>query len=304
MKGIKFFVLINALFVLLIANVTFAGWVQDGELYKYEENGAFITSDWLAIKGDNYYFDANSHMVTGLQKIGKYYYVFKNNGIAYKKSEKFVFENCEYDIGPKGKVLNLESDITDEEYKTYLANKAIEDANNKAFHEAQKVINESIAAERAKVEKEQEAIRESQRAATAAAQALIDESTKARKEFLLSAENDASLVAAANKGTASKPVVDSVMKELRRQLNLRKIELIGKAKELRASNPMAELNPIEEDFKDIIGAYESRVDDILSIVSYKFNVNEEKMDGYEEQFAAFFSEMQSSFVAAIDNILG
>ena len=86
MKNFKVLALICALFVSSFATSVFAGWVKDGDLYKYEENGTFKTSDWLAIEGDMYYFDATSHMVTGLQKIGKYYYVFRSNGVAYKKS--------------------------------------------------------------------------------------------------------------------------------------------------------------------------------------------------------------------------
>ena len=304
MKNFKVLALICALFVSSFATSVFAGWVKDGDLYKYEENGTFKTSDWLAIEGDMYYFDATSHMVTGLQKIGKYYYVFRSNGVAYKKSSKFTINDIEYDIGAKGKVIDLENELTDEDYKKYLEELAIEEANNKAFQDAQKAYNESVAAERAIIEKQQAAIKESEKAANAAAQALIDESKKAREDYLLSPENDAKIAAAANRGNASRPVVDNVKKEIKGQLTLRKIELLGKAKEIRTANPMAELGPVEEDFREIIQKYASRVDDILSALSYKYNVNEEKMDGYVSEFALFFEEIETSFNTALEQQFG
>lgn len=304
MKNLKILLLVSAVFVCTFTTSIFAGWVKDGDLYKYEENGTFKTNDWLAIDGDMYYFDATSHMVTGLQKIGKYYYVFRNNGAAYKKNSTFHINDIEYEVGAKGKVIDLENEFTDEDYQHYLAQKAIEDANNKAFQDAQKAYNESVAAERAIIEKQQAAIKESEKAANAAAQALIDESKKAREDYLLSPENDAKIAAAANRGNASRPVVDNVKKEIKGQLTLRQIELLSKARELRAANPMAELSPFEEDFRDMIKIYSSRVDDILRGLSYKYNVNEDKMSGYVSEFAEFFDEIETSFVTALDNSLG
>ena len=304
MKSFKVFMLFCAMFICAFATSVFAGWVQEGDLYKYEENGSFKTNEWLSVGGDMYYFDATSHMVTGLQKIGKYYYAFHNSGIAYKKSEKFYIGDIEYDVGSKGKVIDLENEFTEENYKEYLAQKAIEDANNKAFQYAQKAFNESVAAERAVIEKEQQAIRESQKAANAAAQAIIDESKKARDNYLLSPEDDAKLIAAANRGSASRPVVDNVKKEIKGQLTVRRIELIGKARELRTANPMAELSPIVEDFNDIINKYASRVDEILAVLSYKYKVNEDKMDGYVSEFNALFEEARSAFNASLDQIFG
>lgn len=304
MKNLKILLLVSAVFVCTFTTSIFAGWVKDGDLYKYEENGTFKTSDWLAIEGDMYYFDASSHMVTGLQKIGKYYYVFRNNGVAYKKNSTFYINDIEYEVGAKGKVIDLENELTDEDYKKYLEELAIEEANNKAFQDAQKAYNESVAAERAIIEKQQAAIKESEKAANAAAQALIDESKKARDNYLLSPEDDAKLTAAANKGSGSRPVVDNVKKEIKGQLTLRKIELLGKAKEIRTANPMAELGPVEEDFKEIIQKYASRVDDILSALSYKYNVNEEKMDGYVSEFALFFEEIETSFNTALEQQFG
>ena len=298
-------ILIACLFsIMMFSNTVFAGWMQEGEFWKYEENGVYKTNDWLQIEGDYYYFDAASHMVKGLQKIGNNFYVFHNNGVAYKKKEMFVLDGVEYDITTKGKVKDLENDMTDAEYAEYVSLKSLEEANNKKFQEAQKVLNESIAAENAKREKEQAAIRESQKAVNDAEKERVERQRKLREDFLLSPENDAKLIAAANKGNASKPVVDNVTKEIKNQVSLRKIELIGVAKKIRQENPMAELHPIIEDFNAIIDTYADRVETILDVTSAKYKVNDEKMEGYEEQFATMFSEMKASFAEALDKSLG
>ena len=304
MRSFKYFMLCTIVAIIAFSNLSFAGWVQDGTLWKYEENGSFKTNDWLEVEGNYYYFDSASHMVSGLQKIGDSYYAFHDNGIAYKRKEKIVIDEVQYDIATKGKVVDLENDMTDEDFAKYIANKALEEENNKKFAAAQKAFNESVAAERAVQEMQQALILESQRAENAAAQALINESIKARQEYLLSAEDDANLVAAANRGTASKPVVDNLTKEVTRQITLRKIELIGKAKEIRKQNPMAEISQVEVDFNDIINAYASRIDELLQITFAKYKVNDDKKSGYIEDFAALFSNMKSSFSEALDQAVG
>ncbi|MBQ2204740.1 MAG: hypothetical protein II411_02450 [Lachnospiraceae bacterium] len=304
MRNLKFILLTCFFSMIMLVNLSLAAWVQEGEFWKYEENGVFKTNDWLQIEGDYYYFDATSHMVKGLQKIGSNFYVFHNNGVAYKKKEKFNLNGVEYDIATKGKVKDLENDMTDAEYAEYVSLKALEEANNKKFQEAQNVLNESIAAENAKREKEQAAIRESQKAVNDAEKERIERERKLREDFLLSPENDAKLIAAANKGNASKPVVDNVTKEIKNQVSLRKIELLGVAKKLRQENPMAELDPIIVDFNDIIDTYAARVETILDVTSVKYKVNDEKMEGYVEQFATMFNEMKASFAEALDKSLG
>ena len=304
MRNYKLLLTTCLLSIIMFANIVCAGWIQEGEFWKYEENGSFKTKDWLQIEGDYYYFDASSHMVKGLQKIGNNFYAFHDNGIAYKKKEKFVLDGIEYDILTKGKVENLENDMTDEEYAEYISQKAIEDANNKKFQDAQKVLNESIAAENAKREKEQAALREAQKAVIDAEKERIEREQKLREEYLLSSENDAKLVAAANRGNASKAVVDNITKEIKNQVSLRKIELLGVARKIRQDNPMAELSSIIEDFNAIIDTYASRVDEILDVTSAKYNVNDEKMEGYVDQFAAMFNEMKASFADSVDKSLG
>lgn len=302
MRNFKLLILTSLFSIMMFVNLAFAGWVQEGEFWKYEENGAFKTNDWLQVEADYYYFDAASHMVKGLQKIGDSFYAFHSDGKSYKKKEKFVINEVEYDIATKGKVKDL--DMTNEEYAEYVALKAIEDANNKKFQEAQKVLNESIAAENAKREQEQAAIRESQKAVNDAERERIEREQKLRTEFLLSSENDAKLTAAANRGNSSKSVVDNITKEIKNQVSHRKIELIGVAKKLRQENPMVELGSIIEDFNAIIDTYAARVDTILDVTSVKYKVNDEKMENYVEQFATMFNEMKASFADSLDKSVG
>lgn len=307
MKKSKVLMLISVMFVLLISNVVLADFVKEGDFTKYEENGAFKTNDWLEIKGDHYYFDANSHMVTGLQKIGNYYYVFGNNGIAYKRTKTFTFDDVEYDIGAKGKVKDLELHITDEQYNNYIAQKAVEDANSKAFKEAQKALNESIAA----VQKEQEALRqaenaalESQRAIEQSKNAEIKAQEDARNEYLLSKENANLIIVASNKGNTDKKVIDNVYTEINRQLSLRKIELIQKAKDMRAVDPMVELYFLIEDYNAITKRYASTVDGILSALAYKYNLNEQKLNEYTVRFTTLFENMKTAFETELDKTVG
>ena len=49
--------------------------------------------------------------------------------MAYKKKEKYNLDGVEYDIATKGKVKDLENDMTDAEYAEYVSLKALEEAN-------------------------------------------------------------------------------------------------------------------------------------------------------------------------------
>lgn len=303
----KILFLACAVFILLMSSVTLAGWVQEGEFWKYEENGAFKTNEFVTIDNNIYYFDANSHMVTGLQKIGNSYHAFRKNGAAYKKSDTYTFNEIQYEIGGRGKVKDLENHITEEEYKAFVEQKAIEDANYKAFQEHQNILNESIAA----VRKEQEALRAAETAALAAQKAIDDankalaeEAAKARKQYLLSDENNQLISDAASRGTSSKRAVENMISEMKRQLNLRKIELVQKAKEIRTANPLADLNSVLIDFDDMITAYAEKSDSILNGLSYQYNLDNDKIEEYVEQCSIMLEEMKSSFDTMLDTSVG
>ena len=284
------------------AAATHVGWVQEGEFWKYEENGAFKTNEFAMINNIVYYFDANSHMVTGLQKIGNSYYAFNDDGSAYKKNNSFTFLGNEYEIGAKGKVLELEENITEEDYKTYLvekaaedAKKAIDDANNRAFAEHQRILNESMDA----IRKEQESLRAIEQAALAEQQAIAasiqaaaEEPIRARRQYLLSDENNKLIT------DAAKISIDAVISEMKRQLNLRKTEFVQKAKELKATNPQDNLSSIFTDFNEMIKLYLEKSDIILG--EKEDRLSESAIEKYEEQFAEMFEEIEESFYTLIE----
>ena len=311
MKRSSLVLLMASIFVMMMSSFTFAGWVKDGDFYKYEENGTFKTKEWFVVDGNQYYFDENSHMATGLQKIGKNYHAFHTNGTPYKKTENFTFDVYEFEIGAKGKVIDLENHMSDEDYNAYLAEKALEAENNKAFLEHQKTVNESLEA----VRKEQEALRqaenallESQRAieneSKALAEAAAREAEKARQEYLLSDANEQLINQAANRGSNTKKIVENTINEMKSQLNIRKLELIQKAKDLRTANPMAELGPIIEDYSSIVNAYANKADGILDLAEYKYGLSEKKREEYVNQFVSVFENMKESFETMLDKSVG
>ena len=133
MKKLNLFVVVNLLLVVLFANAAFADWEQDGDYWKYEENGTYKTNDWLTYEGDDYYFDEFSHMVTGLYRIDDCYYAFYSNGKAYREDEPFEFNECEYEIGYRGYVMDLENVLTEEEYNEYIAESISEELYDRIF---------------------------------------------------------------------------------------------------------------------------------------------------------------------------
>lgn len=304
MKKCLIFKICLLIMITSISNFVLADWVKDGSTWKYEENGIFKTNDWLSVGPDNYYFDETSHMVTGLVKIGQHYYAFHNDGKAYTRKQQFTFNDIEYDIGTKGKVKDLENDLTDEAYKNYLQQKLVEEENNKKFLAEQQSKNESIAKQMEENRKATEALVESVKANQQKIKAIEEESQKARDEYLLSSENEQKIYNAANKGTSSKNIVDNVMIEIKSQLNYRKAEFIQSAKALRASNPAAEIYSYVNDYDTIIKKYRYMVSDILEAADIKYNINDEKMDKYIEQFEDMFEKMNTSFNEELTKQLG
>ena len=299
----KFIILLTTI-MLLSTNFVFADWVTDGAFYKYENNGVFITNDWLTIEGDNYYFDELSHMVKGLKKIGNNYYVFHNTGKAYTRKEHFTFNDVEYDIGAKGKVKDLELDITEEEYTKYINEKAIEDANNMAFAAQQKAYAESEKARLAAEAKAKEAAVAAQRAQMVAEAKAKEESQKAFNEFLISSENRDKLQKAFKNGNGSKPIVDSIITEMRAQLNYRQLELINDAKAKRAIDPTLQLYTYVNDYTSIVKEYAKTADGMLLSLQQIYKFNDEKYEGYVERFSELFEQCQTAFNTQLDNQLG
>lgn len=101
-------------------NIVFADWVQVGDKWTYEENGALAKSTWKLIKRGNdyssYYFDENGFMVTGVWKIGNEYYSFKNDGISNSKSS-VIIDGEKYNTGNKGLIEDYPSEYAQDSFK-------------------------------------------------------------------------------------------------------------------------------------------------------------------------------------------
>ena len=307
MKKLKLLFVVSFLFVMLMSSVSFASWVKEGDNYKFEQNGIFVTNDFVIDGGKTYYFDENSFMVTGIKKIGKYYHVFHDTGAAYKKTESYTYDGFEFEIGSKGKIKNFEDHITDEEYVAYLNKKAAEklkaaeqESKNNAFAAYQKAINESLEA----VIKEQEKLKESERAQQALLNQIIAQEKATLEEYLLSSENKELIYAAANRANSGKKVVDNTLVEIRKQLNARKIELVNKGKEMRAADPLVQLFQLVEDYETMISRYKQVADEILSAAKVRYNINEDKYEDYVEQYVIAFEELNSAFNKMLDDTFG
>ncbi|MCQ2609907.1 MAG: hypothetical protein MJ151_03870, partial [Lachnospiraceae bacterium] len=269
----------------------------------YEENGAFVTNSWKELDGFNYYFDENGLMATGLKKIGKFFYAFKNDGKPYRVNETYTFNGDEYAIGSKGKIKDMEEDVTDEMYNAYLQEIAAEKAQAAAF----KAEQQAYAEERAKAQKEYELAHAEEIAAKKKAQeearAAAAAEAEAKRNFLLNDENDAKLSAAVKKGNNHNACANSLKVEVKNQLNVRRVELIEKAKADRVANPMAEIGYYSDQYNEIILAYGERLDTILSVLFSKYNVkDEDKRSAIIDDFADVLSQMKESFDKQLDEI--
>lgn len=116
------FIILAFVFSLSFVKTSFAGeWIETNGNKYYTENGAFVTNDWREIDKNMFYFDDQGRMATSLIRIGKRYFLFHVNGVPYKKDDKVTLNGKEYDIGPRGRVINLENEINDTIYFKILA---------------------------------------------------------------------------------------------------------------------------------------------------------------------------------------
>lgn len=100
-------ILLFLIFVLFAVNITFAGeWIKSGDAWMYQDdNGDFVKDGEKSIDGKLYYFDEDGSMMTGLQKIGSGYYYLNEDGTP--KAEPFVFNGVNYEVNPRGKIINI-----------------------------------------------------------------------------------------------------------------------------------------------------------------------------------------------------
>ena len=75
-------------------------WVQEGDKWKYKENGVFVVSDWRSINGKEYYFNKSGYRVTGWENIGGKEYYFMPEG--YMWTGWASFGGTKYYFMPEG----------------------------------------------------------------------------------------------------------------------------------------------------------------------------------------------------------
>ena len=118
MKKISKFFIFLLIFTTTLILPTFAGdWSQDGEYWKYSDNGVFSVSKWEYIKFgssyDYYYFDEHGHMVDTIYKIDHDYYSFLPKGQANSKN-KVTIDGISYETGNKGIIEDFPLHVKDE----------------------------------------------------------------------------------------------------------------------------------------------------------------------------------------------
>ncbi|MDY2663146.1 MAG: N-acetylmuramoyl-L-alanine amidase [Bariatricus massiliensis] len=72
-------------------------WVQEGDKWKYKENGVFVVSDWRSINGREYYFNKSGYRVTGWENIGGKEYYFMPEGYMWIGWASFGGERYYFD---------------------------------------------------------------------------------------------------------------------------------------------------------------------------------------------------------------
>lgn len=308
---------ISVLFSIMLMTLTFASsvfaigavadgeWVADGDKWKFVNNGQAVTNDWALIKqGDEYiyyYFDANSHMVTDITKIGDEYYSFDSNGAPTKKGKEIKCGEDSFKILNKGLIENF-VDADYEEYVKEQAEKAAEKAANDAFQADQKKIKESIAASEAAYRAEHaaeiaaaEAAKEAEKQAKAAADAAKKAEAQAKYELLISTANREKLQAEANKGSSRKTAIRNLVTETKRQLNERRTQMISQAKTEFTTNKNANIDSLSDLFVEVVEEYASVLDDMVDALSYKYNMREESHDDAVAELAEVLSTAKARF---------
>lgn len=173
-------------FVIAFTSVSFAGeWVSDNSNWKYkEDNGTFATSTWKFLKNgndyNNYYFDENGYMVTGIRRIDGEVYAFNDDGTAKSKSTVTI-DGEEYETQNKGLVYAISGSFDVDAYNAKLADE-------------KKKKEESIAASNAEKKRIEESIQQSIANRTPEEKAMIAASESASIAAELAKE--ASIVAA------------------------------------------------------------------------------------------------------------
>lgn len=99
--------------VLVFAMSSFAGWVQNGTEWEYEENGNFLHNEWKTIDGVDYHFNIDAKMDTGLAEVdGKIHY-FDNDGKPYEKGTVVNIMGSDWTVGRRGVLMKGFTNLSD-----------------------------------------------------------------------------------------------------------------------------------------------------------------------------------------------
>lgn len=76
-------VLFIMFFIILLTDLSFAGWIKINDQYKYlnEQTGQYVRSKWIQTNVGFYFLNAEGNMCKGWYQIGNDYYYFSENGI-------------------------------------------------------------------------------------------------------------------------------------------------------------------------------------------------------------------------------
>lgn len=272
MKNIKNFSFIILAFLLSLTFVDVNranGWVQDGDKWKYEENGDFVKNDWRELDNSIYYFDTEGHMATELVKIKNYYHMFQEDGRPYLRNMDFWFKNRSYNVMSRGRIEGLENDMNDTDYIKFIV-----ELRAKRKEDAQKKLNEAAMnagladmVDMSAYQKDPSEMTEQEKRLAAAAeynrkQKEAEEAAAiAAKYARFSVENRQKLLESTNQGNDENSAVASMMDELNAQLKAKKDTYLANIKQILANDP-ASLNveAIINDYNDVLKEYKEEID--------------------------------------------
>lgn len=272
MKNIENFSFIILAFLLSLSfvNVNRAnGWVQDGDKWKYEENGDFVKNDWRELDNSIYYFDTEGHMATELVKIKNYYHMFQEDGRPYLRNMDFWFKNRSYNVMSRGRIEGLENDMNDSDYIKFII-----ELRAKRKEDAQKRLNEAAMnagladmVDMSAYQKDPSEMTEQEKRLAVAAeynrkQKEAEEAAAiAAKYARFSVENRQKLLESTNQGNDENSAVASMMNELNAQLKAKKDTYLANIKQILTTDPSAlNIEAVINDYNGVLKEYKEEID--------------------------------------------
>lgn len=91
--------------------------VRSGSRLRYRHsNGTYARSAWVTTGGKTYYFNKNANAVTGLRRIGSYYYIFNSKGVLQKGWIKYRNRWYYGSVNKRGRLLTAWQKIGGKRY--------------------------------------------------------------------------------------------------------------------------------------------------------------------------------------------